>query len=113
MTLKVVQPNTKWGGQKGKGGCSRQQLERGGTTQPAPGPVQDSGAGAFPENQELGTCPCVQGELGLQASRALLCREADSVSLVQAPPVSKALLPGEQGYLGDGKQAKLSRARQR
>lgn len=22
MTLKVVQPNTKWGGQKGKGGCS-------------------------------------------------------------------------------------------
>lgn len=57
--------------------------------------------------------PLCAGELGLQASRALLCKQADSVSLVQAPPVSKALLPGEQGYLGDGKRAKMSRARQR
>lgn len=74
MTLKVVQPNTKWGGQKGKGGCSRQQLERGGTAQPAPGPVQDSGAGAFgagafPDKQEPGPCPCVQGSWG--------CRQAE------------------------------------
>lgn len=51
-----------------------QQLERGGTAQPAPGPVQDSGAGAFgagafPDKQEPGPCPCVQGSWG--------CRQAE------------------------------------